>query len=144
MLTAYRRGDVEHLLALFTHSATVAAIEARSSAERLREFEQEWRAAMAPVRRGSAVAELLEVLTIHPVLSSADAEQLIDAPRSSVFAAIARAEVAGVLRPLTNRKRNQIWGADAVLSEVEDLSARIARRVATDDARPDPGADLDG
>ena len=32
-----------------------------------------------------------------------------------------------VLRPLTTRQRNQIWGASLVLDELEDLGARIAR-----------------
>ena len=48
------------------------------------------------------------------------------ASRSSVLAAIDRLRDAGVLRPLTNRKRDQVWGASLILDEVEDLGARIA------------------
>ncbi|MEZ5380500.1 MAG: Fic family protein [Microthrixaceae bacterium] len=43
------------------------------------------------------------------------------APLISLFAAH-----AGVLRPLTSRKRNQVWGAGLILDELEDLSDRIA------------------
>jgi len=64
-----------------------------------------------------------------PILSSDDAVALIDAPRSSVFDAIGRLRDAGVLRALTGRRRNQIWGAGLVLDELEDLGVRIATAV---------------
>jgi hypothetical protein len=51
---------------------------------------------------------------------------IIDAPRSSVFAAINRLRDAGVLRPLTDRKRDQVWGASLVL---DDLGNRIAHAI---------------
>jgi hypothetical protein len=43
-----------------------------------------------------------------PILFSDDAVARIDAPRSSVFNAIGRRRDAGVLRALTDRRRNQI------------------------------------
>lgn len=83
------------------------------------------------VRAGSAAAALLGHLPAHPILSSEEAEVLTNSSRSSVFAAIDRLASAGVLRPLTDRKRNQIWGAGAVLDELDYLGVRIA-----DAARP--------
>jgi hypothetical protein len=44
---------------------------------------------------------------------------------SSVYTAIERLQEAGVLRPLTERKRNQVWGASLILDELDDLGARI-------------------
>ena len=38
----------------------------------------------------------------------------------------ARLVEAEVLRPLTDRKRNQVWGAGLILDELEDLDDRIA------------------
>jgi hypothetical protein len=52
---------------------------------------------------------------------------IVDGPRSSVFAAINRLHEAGILRPLTDRKRDQVWGASLILDELEDLSLRIGR-----------------
>jgi hypothetical protein len=60
-------------------------------------------------------------------LSSEDVSAVVDAPRSSIFAAINRLQDAGVLRPLTERKRDQVWGASLILDELEDLSVRIGR-----------------
>jgi len=52
----------------------------------------------------------------------------VDAPLSSVYAAIERLLEAKVLRPLTNRSRNQIWGASLILDELDDLGVRMAAR----------------
>ncbi len=81
------------------------------------------------MRRGSAAAKVLALLPGTPILSADDAEALVDAPRSSVFDAIRRLHDAGVLRALTGRRRNQIWGAGLVLDELEDLDMRIARAI---------------
>jgi hypothetical protein len=82
--------------------------------------------AVGGVRRGSAAAALLDALPAVPVVTADDVEGLTGAPRSSVFAAIARLHEAGVLRPLTDRRRGQIWGAAAILDELDDLGVRIA------------------
>jgi hypothetical protein len=109
----------------------VAANESRVTATRLGEIPEEWREMVGATRKGSAVAKLMDILPTKPILSSEDAESSIDAPRSSVFAAINQLHRAGVLRPLTDRKRDQVWGAGAILDELDDLSARIARASAS-------------
>jgi Fic family protein len=126
LLNAYRTGDVRSLIATFAESSRIAAAESQITARRLGEIPHEWRV-MAKARAGSAAAQLLAHLPSRPIMSSEDASAIIDAPRSSVFAAINRLYDAGVLRPLTNRKRNQVWGASLILDELEDLSLRIGR-----------------
>jgi hypothetical protein len=79
------------------------------------------------MRSDSAAAMLLKALPTQPILSSDDACILIKAPRSIVFAAINRLHDAGIIRPLTDRRRDRIWGITAILDELDDLSARIAR-----------------
>jgi Fic family protein len=126
VLNAYRSGEIRPLLASFAESSRIAAAESRITATRLGEIPTEWRELVGSMRRGSAVAKLLDLLPARPIISSEDAENIADAPRSSVFAAINKLHDAGVLRPLTDRKRDQIWGASAILDELDDLSARIA------------------
>lgn len=46
-----------------------------------------------------------------------------------MFDAIGRLVETGILRPLTDRRRNQVWGAGAVLDELDDLGTRIALAV---------------
>jgi hypothetical protein len=130
LLNAYRTGDVGPLIATFAASARIAASESQHTAGRLGEIPREWFAMVRP-RAGSAVAQLLGHLPARPILSSEDAVAIADAPRSSVFAAINRLQDAGILRPLTDRKRDQVWGASQILAELEDLSVRIAAAAAT-------------
>lgn len=127
LLEAYRNGQIRPLLATFAHACRTAATEATTTATRLEAVPSEWRSLTGPVRSDSATAKLLAQLPTHPILSSEGACSLVDAPRSSVFTAIGRLHEAGVLRPLTDRKRDQVWGAGAVLDELDDLGLRIAR-----------------
>jgi Fic family protein len=127
LLNGYRRGEVGPLIASFAESSRIAASESRITATRIGEIPAEWREQVGPTRKGSAVARLLDLLPSRPILSSEEAGHLVDAPRSSVFAAINRLDDVGVLRPLTDRKRDQIWGAGAILDELDDLSTRIAQ-----------------
>lgn len=126
LLNAYRMGDVRPLIATFAESSRIAAAESQVTAGRLGEIPEEWRA-IVKARAGSAAAQLLAQLPTRPILSSEDALAIIDGPRSSVFAAINRLYDAGVLRPLTDRKRDQVWGAAFILDELADLSIRIGR-----------------
>ncbi|MEO9199583.1 MAG: Fic family protein [Antricoccus sp.] len=124
LLNAYRAGDIRPLIAIFAESSRIAAAESQITANRLGEIPAEWRAAVTS-RAGSAAEQLLALLPAHPILSADDACAIIEAPRSSVFAAINRLHQADVLRPLTDRKRDQVWGASLILDELDDLSIRI-------------------
>jgi Fic family protein len=126
-LSSFRSGDIAPLVVIFVRSTRIAAAESRITAERFREIPGQWRELTGPVRRGSAAAKLLALLPGTPILSSDDAVALVDAPRSSVFDAIGRLRDAGVLRALTDRRRDQIWGAGSILDELGDLDMRIAR-----------------
>ena len=117
------------LVDTFMHCTRIASAESRVTAQRLHEIPSQWQELPGPVRRGSAAAKILDLLPSTPILSSDDAVALVDAPRSSVFDAISRLGDAGVLRALTDRKRDQIWGASLVLDELEDLGGRIAAAV---------------
>jgi len=126
LLNAYREGDVSPLIATFADSSRIAAAESQLTAGRLSEIPGEWRV-MVNARGGSAAEQLLAQLPARPILSSEDALAIVDAPRSSVFAALNRLHDAGVLRPLTARKRDQVWGASLILDELGDLSIRIGQ-----------------
>lgn len=130
VLNSYRDGDLRPLIATFAGSARVAAAESRITADRLGDMPREWRETVGPMRRGSAAAKILSLLPANPILSAEDTVSIVQAPRSSVFAAINRLRDAGVLRPLTDRKRDQIWGASLVLDELDDLGVRIAQTIA--------------
>lgn len=125
-LTAYREGDPGPMNSGLTAAALAAATESQQTALRLAALPDEWRDSIGRVRRGSATDQLLERLTVSPVLTADEAASQVEAPLSGIYAAIERLHSAGVLRPLTDRKRDQVWDAVAVLDELDDLGTRIA------------------
>ena len=127
LLGEYRRGDIEPLIESFATATLLAAQESRATAARLAELPGEWRTTLGRVRSPSATASLLELLLTNPIMTADEAASLVSAPTSSIYSAIERLHGAGILRPLTSRKRDQVWGAADVLDELDDLGARIAR-----------------
>ncbi|HEY3605949.1 MAG TPA: Fic family protein [Pseudonocardiaceae bacterium] len=127
LLSAYRLGEVRPLIESFAEATRIAAAESRTTAHRLAEVPNEWLDMVGRVRAGSATAKLIALLPGRPILSADDACAVLDAPVSSVYAAIERLRDAKVLRPLSDRRRDQIWGASLILDELDDLGVRIAR-----------------
>lgn len=127
-LDAYRDGDAGPVVQGFTAAAAIAAQESRITADRISTMPGTWADAAGRPRRGSAAADLLGALPAHPVFSSEDAEDMTRAGTSTVYAAISRLHDAGVIRPLTDRTRNQVWGTVALLDEFGDLGLRIGIR----------------
>ncbi len=126
LLGAYRLGEVRPLIESFAESFRIAAAESRTTAHRLADVPNEWLDMVGPVRAGSATAKLIALLPTRPILSANDASSAMGASASSVYAAIERLSEAKVLRPLSDRRRDQIWGASLILDELDDLGVRIA------------------
>lgn len=127
-LNRYRDGDAEPIIRAFTRSAIVASEEASITAERLAAMPEQWREASANPRAGSAPAVLLASLPSSPIFTADDIETRLGLSTPATYRAIDRLVTAGVVRPLTSRTRNQIWGTADLLDELEDLGARIATR----------------
>jgi Fic family protein len=126
LLGEYRAGNVSPLHASFAEATRVSAYESRQTAMRLMRIPSQWRELTGPVRRNSAAAKLIELLPRNPIITVDEAVAVLNSPQSSVYSAFERLNDAGVIRPLTTRKRNQVWGAGAILDELDDLGQRIA------------------
>ena len=127
-LTAYRDGDAGPITRAFARSAIVAAQESSVTADRLAAMPERWRDQAGRPRAGSAAAAVLVALPTFPIFSADDIEQRLRLPTASTYRAVDRLARAGVIRPLTDRTRNQIWGAGDLLDELDDLGVRIAAR----------------
>jgi Fic family protein len=125
-LTSYRDGDAGPIVEAFAFGSLIAARESRTTALRLAALPEEWRTLASHPRRGSAAAQIVGSLLDFPLFSAEEAAERLGGATSSVYAAIARLHEAGVIRPLTQRTRNQIWVAGALVDELEDLGVRIA------------------
>lgn len=137
VLTAYRQGDGGPIIRAFARAARTSARESETSARRLSELPEQWsamyaeRTGKAP-RSGSAARKILDHLPSVPFFTTEEMEDLIGGATSSVYSAIEKLAEADILRPLTNRKRKQVWCAGAIIDELEDLGERVARQTTSD------------
>ncbi|HBJ72567.1 MAG TPA: fic protein [Actinobacteria bacterium] len=129
-LNSYRAGDVEPLLNDFVTASQIATEESAHTAARLALIPEQWRSELGPTRRDSAALRVLDLLLVNPVIAAVEIEANLSVSTSTVYASMERLQAAGIIRPLTNRTRNQIWGASALIDELDDLSRRIETRSA--------------
>lgn len=127
-LGAYRTGDAAPIVHAFARSAVVAAEEALVTAKRLGDLPAQWREAAGYPRAGSGAIALLDSLMTTPIFTAEDLEAVSGLKGVRAYRAIDRLVEGGVLEPLTNRKRGQVWGTVDLLAELDDLGGRIARR----------------
>jgi Fic family protein len=125
-LIDYRAGEVDELVLTFAIAAQISGRESLVSSLNIDTLPAAWRATARP-RAGSAADRLIDLLIEHPVLSADQAERLLNASTQSVYEAMDSLERTGVVHELTNRQRNKVWGATAVLAELESLNLRIAQ-----------------
>jgi len=132
VLGAYRKGDAGPIVEAFSRASTITAEESAESASRVASLPGEWLEVAGRPRAGSATRKLVEGLLDHPIFSAEEVGNRVGGATSSVYAALEKLATAGVIRPLTSRKRNQIWGASSLLDELDDLGARIGTRASRD------------
>ncbi|KAA1426537.1 Fic family protein [Nocardioides antri] len=128
-LNRYHAGDAAAIVEVYASSATIAATESQTTAQRLREMPDRWREALGGPRAGTALAVVVDRLAQDPVASPEDLERQLRMPSTTVYRALERLQDAGIIRPLTDRRRNQVWGVGDVLDELADLAVRVEARV---------------
>ena len=137
VLAAYREGDAGPMVRALSAAALTSARESETSAQRLSELPGQWTKLYAnrtgrPPRSGSAVSKILDLLPKMPFFTTEDMEDATGGATSSVYGAIGKLSDIEILRPLTHRKRQQLWCAGAIIDELEDLGVRIGRDTVND------------
>lgn len=127
-LDGYRAGDAGPIVQAFARSAIISSEEAITTSNRLTAMPGEWHERTGRPRAGSAPAAVLTSLLSSPVFTADDLEARLGLSTPATYRAIARLADSGVIRPLTTRTRNQIWGVSDLLAELEDLGVRIDAR----------------
>ncbi len=132
-LGAFRQGDAGPIATLMVNALFTAAEESSQTAQRLREILESWQYKLASKRQARSVGApvlLLEYLLVNPVVDAEQVHDFLGGAQSRTYAALDRLLQAGIIEPLTQRKRNQVWGAREMLDELTDLDARIQTRSA--------------
>jgi Fic family protein len=125
LVNDYRSGRPAPLVEYLAIATSRAAREARTSAATLAALPERWQS-MAHVRRGSAAHALIsEHLLSHPLVDAHDVQRLTGASQASAYDAIARLERAGILRRITESRRDMTWAAGDVLDEADEMVARL-------------------
>lgn len=123
-LGSYRAGEPAPIIGLFARSARAAAECSRESIARLSALPGAWRDELRP-RAGSAVDQLIDGFSEHPVMGVEDIEGRTEGSAAQLYRAIDALVEAGVIDEITGRRRNRVWAASEVLAELDELDRRI-------------------
>lgn len=135
-LTAYREDAIERWIEHFAAATATAATLASEYLQAVGQLSEQWRKALgsipSPPRSDAAAWAIIDVLPAHPVLTAAVATAATGRAKPRVYQGLESLEQAGVLIPLTKKRRNQSWEADGLLSLLEGLEAGQRPRVMSD------------
>jgi Fic family protein len=123
-LVAYREGNFERWLEVFAVAAARAAQLASLYLAQVRDLQEAWRHQLSeygPVRQDAAAWQLIEILPGHPVITVPVGVAKVNRTKPAVNGGINQLVAAGVLRPLSENKRNRAWEATGLL----DVLARL-------------------
>lgn len=107
-LTAFRSGDQDAWLSTFAAATTLACEAAVTFSQWVEAEQARWRQVLHP-RAGSSLAQLIEVLPAHPVLSIDSAAAACGVSRRAVGSAVETLESAGIVKQVSRGGRNRIW-----------------------------------
>lgn len=125
-LTSFRGDDVNAWIARFADACAASAHLARGYLESVSRLSERWRALLRrhdPPREGAAAWAIIEVLPAHPVISGPAAVVGTGRARAAVYDGLDQLERAGVLKPLTQSRRNRAWEAVGLLALLEGFEA---------------------
>jgi Fic family protein len=123
-------------LLMFATACSHATAEAARFEQTAADLKADWRERAAPVRAGSAVELLIDTLPAAPVLTLAAAARLIDRSQQAANQALARLVETGVLREVTDGRRNRVYEAPELIDAFTLLERRFASPAA--DTRIEP------
>jgi len=126
-LGAYRSGDVNPLVSVFSAATERAVVNGRTLASETVALRDEWLGAIK-ARSDSIAWRLADHLFAQPVVSSDYVETALGVSRQGAYNAIEVLERSGVLHQSSADKRNRLWQAGGVLKIMDAFAERATRR----------------
>ena len=125
-LTLFRDAEIGAWLEIFATATARAATLAADYQVRVSNLQEEWRAklrdASAP-RSDAAAWAVIDELPAHPIISVPVAVAVSGRTKPAINNAMAQLVEAGVLTPMTEKRRNRAWEADGLLDLIADLES---------------------
>jgi Fic family protein len=125
-LTAFHGDEIAPWVAYFAGAATRAALLAQRYVTAVEKLRAQSRERLKTYRspRADAVAWLIiDLLPAHPIMTAAAAIAATGRDKSSVSRGLEDLCAAGVLRPATGSKRNQMFEAPDLLTLIEQVES---------------------
>lgn len=123
-LVSFRGPDVHPWIETFVSAALEAASLARGYLTAVRLLQAAWRDRLAAgpnPRKGATAWALIDELPGMPMVTTPVATARSGRAKSSVHEAVEQLTAAGVLVPVRNTQRNQVWEAAGLLELIEGL-----------------------
>ena len=128
-LTGFRKSDagvvewIEQFAVAAYKSAALASRYLREIGDLSRRWAGQLTASPSPPRSGAAAWALIDVLPAHPIITAPVAAAETGRAKSAIYEAIGQLSAAGVLRRVSESKRNQAWEVVGLLDLLERLEA---------------------
>lgn len=126
-LTDYREGRVESWVVQFSAATSTAARMAQRYLEKVTGLQADWREPLndsqSPPRADAAAWAIIDVLPAHPVITAPVASAAINRSKPQTYQGIEQLESAGVLKPLSEGRRNRSWEAVGLLELIAEMEA---------------------
>jgi len=124
-LTAYREDGIGWWIEHFAAATTAAAHLASRYLEAVKRLSDRWKSALRdlprPPRSDAAAWAIIDILPAHPILTAPVAAAATGRAKPRIYQALESLEEAGILLPLTKKRRNRSWEAEGALSLLEGL-----------------------
>lgn len=127
-LTAYREDRVQEWIEIFSLATTKASKLAERYLQRVTDLQEKWRdqlKATVNPRSDAAAWTLIDVLPAHPVMTLPVGVAATGKSKPAVNGAIPDLVAAGILRSLSDSRRNRAWEASELLDLIVDLESGI-------------------
>ncbi|MGH1523436.1 Fic family protein [Leifsonia sp. L25] len=129
-LTAYRQGEVDPIVRVFTEAAAFAVRAGRDLASAIDGLRSRWEEALTGLRSDSSARRVATLALEQPVLNAAVVEARLGLSAPGTYRAFEALVDRGVLRPANSRKRNRLWIAEDMIRALDAFADRAARRSA--------------
>lgn len=126
-LTAFRDGDVNPIVQLFTDASFRAVGNGRELVSELEQIHDLWSDRLSS-RRGSAARRALPHLLNQPAVTVATIQTAMQVAESAAQRAIGQLEAAGIIAPTNSARRNRVWLAKDVINALDRFAERAGRR----------------
>lgn len=113
------RGNWEEWLAFFADTVATCANETCDLILAARALREDWRLRIAAIRSDAAVHRVLDLLLALPVTTVKAVSERLGVSFPTANTAIAQLEEAGILAPMTIRRRNRLFKAPEFLGLLE-------------------------